>query len=238
MAGKGKISGALSAYRDARILELLGQGYSRQAIADDLAIDRSTVGRRIAAIGKAAAKKRDGLQEELLATHLETYEYIISEALTAWRKSKQPLRRVSRLQLALDKALNGPAEQDDSGDDGERATAKVTVKTLPRENITTTVEERAGNPSYLEAALAALARRESLAGLNAVIKVAPTTPDGARPYQSLPDQELQKRALALVMSELGALIPKDLLDAMQGAIIDVTPSGALPAPAAEEEDEP
>ena len=55
-----------------------------------------------------------------------------------------------------------------------------------------------GDPRYMNVILNTVERRCKLLGLDAPTKVAPTTPDGEKPYQATPESELDNRITELL----------------------------------------
>jgi DNA-binding transcriptional ArsR family regulator len=216
--GKKKVSADLSAFRDARILELLAKGLTHQQIAQDLGIDRSSVTKRLSKIGRAAAAQREDLKDQLLISQVEQLQYIISQAMDGWRRSREPLRRVSRMELIGLVRKPKPVEKKDG--DAEQPDAKqeapAGMQARPRENITTSVEERAGNVAYLETAMGAMDRLRKLFGLD-LPPAAPELPDELSRYAGLPDRELKRRILDLMNNQFGNLVPPELRDELGGA---------------------
>jgi hypothetical protein len=92
--------------------------------------------------------------QSVKARQIAQLEYIITEGLAAWRKSKLPGQSVT--QHVASRVIPG-----------QEIGAPVKGKLAVAENTSTHASEREGNPKYLEAAMAAMDRIRKITGADA-----------------------------------------------------------------------
>src|SRR5262245_15797585 len=119
--------------REIRCFELRRRGWLHEAIARELGIHRVTVTRILSRLDKRALQRLSQVVESKKVAQTEQLDWIISQCLRAWEKSKTPLRRAARKSVPL------PGQ--------EPAEPGI-------EQQTTEVIERDGDVSFLHAAMA------------------------------------------------------------------------------------
>jgi DNA-binding MarR family transcriptional regulator len=147
---------------EAKAWELRQRGWTQSRIARELGLDQGTICRMLGRIERRELKRLSKRVQSEKARQTAILEHIADEALQAWELSKRPKRRASTRKSAL---------------------GSVDV---------TEMEEREGEPAYLDRAQAALDRLRQLWGLNAPAK----KPDE--------NQGLTYSALAQRLTENGA----------------------------------
>nr|BDD46352.1 hypothetical protein 7 [Pseudomonadaceae bacterium] len=150
--------------RRREVAELYVQAWTQMAIADRLGIAQSTVSDDLKAIRKEWRESRVRDFDEAVAVELEKIDRLESEAWEAWKRSQEPLENTRVM------------------DDGSRKKAQKVV------------EQRDGDPRFLEQIHKCIASRRALLGLDAPTRIAPTSPDGDESYHSHVMLELMRLA--------------------------------------------
>ncbi|MGO9798728.1 MAG: hypothetical protein ACLPQ0_04630 [Candidatus Binatus sp.] len=135
-----------------RIWTLLSEGKTPSAIAREVGIARPSVHRIIRRVEARYNQAIGATVERLKARQARTLWAVVDEAVEAWERSKQPVRRVKR-----ESGRRGPAR---GGSRGERGDGRTDL-------TRTQVESRVGDPRYLTEAREALADIRKLYGLDA-----------------------------------------------------------------------
>jgi predicted transcriptional regulator len=149
-----------------RAWDLRCSGMTQARVAQTLGVSQATVSRWLARVERRELRRMSRRVRRAKALQSETLEHVVDEALQAWERSKLPRKRARRSSTSgvLDGTGN-PAAVD-----------------------ATDVEQRDGDPAYLDAAMAALREHAVLWGLYA-------TPPRGRPAGDGPG-ELTYSALA------------------------------------------
>lgn len=116
-------------------------------------------------------------QEKILEQELMEYrrrifldlEYVKSEAVEAWEKSKQT--SIKTTVKSKPKTKTGNPEKDESESDRREATGEQIFET------TVIRETKTGNPAYIAAYLKAVNQQQQLLGVNAPVKIQKTDAD-------------------------------------------------------------
>jgi hypothetical protein len=159
------------------------KSYTVSRIAASLAISTATVKRELRdlqAEWRANAAESIEIHRE---RELQRLELIEREAFAEWERSKKDYSK------EVTERLKMPGKGEDT--EGFETEAKV----VKRET-----GGRLGDPRLLEIVIRAQDARRKLLGLDAPTKVAPTTPDGTKPYQpeKMSDTELDARIEELI----------------------------------------
>jgi hypothetical protein len=155
----------------AEIAHLYLQGWTQAQIGAKLGLSRQQIGYDLDAV------RHEWLQSSLVdfnqkkAEELARIDAVEREYWIAWQESKRERQTSSTEQI-----------KDPRGDKIKAGIRKV---------------EQTGDPRYLEGVRWCIAKRCEVLGLNAPQKIAPTTPDGQRPYQ-LVVKEMTDDELALI----------------------------------------
>ena len=227
---RGKIPAAVSRERDRRIIELKGIGWTDEQVGIELGIERSTVTKRLSKLG-AAALSRVQEQQEYLAglkyAQLTQLEYVISEAMDGWRKSKQPVRQVSKVQrtgLPEPRSNNvTPLFPTANGQTGNGQNENTGIS-RSREDITTRVAEQAGDTSFLREARAAMSDIRDILGLNAPRLLAPLPPGDGDEFSHLTDAEIDIRIANLMQAHSGMHVLSEDDEALDALDEDAPPT--------------
>lgn len=126
----------IAAERAVRAWNLRQQGWTQRRIAAALGVDQGTVSRLLAKVYKRALARLDKRAAQERAVQVEQLNHIADEALQAWERSKRPKKRSSQR----------------DGGNGRQTTLEA--------------EDRDGDPSFLAAAMSALAQVRELLALN------------------------------------------------------------------------
>lgn len=140
---------AIRLEQESRAWELRQKGHTQREIAAALAIAHTTVGRMLARVEKRALARLTKRVEHQKVSSTEVLDFVRSEALRAWEKSKGTRKRV------VQKTVRGAVES-------------TVVEALDRE----------GDVSYLDRALAADDRIRSIWGVDSP-PAKPKDADGA-----------------------------------------------------------
>lgn len=135
--------------RRERVWELRCEGYTQAEIAETVGTNQSTVSRDLR---WWANQIIDEIKEQGVTMKVEQLgqlQYVVSEAMGSWRKSKQPDKTVTKT------ATN---------------TSSETRGTDKSEQMRTQVREQAGDPRYLNVALKAMGDIRNIVGLDAPIR--------------------------------------------------------------------
>jgi predicted transcriptional regulator len=162
--GRNKRETTAIAHRRQAVADLYLQGWTQTAIAKQLGAAQSTVSADLKAI---EAQWRESAVRDfdiVRGVELRKLERIEREAWEAWERTKKP------------------AQSAVMTTDGEQQKTQKTVK------------EQHGDPRFLEAIQRCIASRRALLGLDAPVRVAPTSPDGEQAYHLYVMAELMKLA--------------------------------------------
>jgi DNA-binding CsgD family transcriptional regulator len=147
LRGAAKQSNARSRDLELRIWTLLSEGKTPSAIARTVGIARQSVHRIIRRVEAKYNQAIASTVERLKARQARTLWAVVDEAVEAWERSKQPMRRVRK----------------ESGRPGPGNSRRGARTDLTR----TDVQSRVGDPRYLTEAREALADLRKLYGLDA-----------------------------------------------------------------------
>ena len=142
------------AERRKQVSELVLLGWTQQQIAGVVGVHRNTIVEDYKAIHEEWVKSRVANREEMVARELESLDMMERELLVQWERSK-----------GIEKT-----RKHKEGDDG------VSDETIEK--------EQCGNPAYMAQLIRVRERRAALLGLDAPQKVAPTSPDGSKPFEA------------------------------------------------------
>jgi hypothetical protein len=162
----------------AEISRLYCSGWRQVDIADRLGIAQQQVSYDLKAIFADWRKARDGNVTEWTNAELAKINALELEYWEAWRRSCEDRTRVVK---------------------GARVTPSGTGKATTT-NATTTTETLLGNPAYLAGVQWCIERRCKILGIDAPVKVAPTTPDGANPYAGAPDDVIHAEIIRYALA--------------------------------------
>jgi predicted transcriptional regulator len=160
--GRTKNETTLLARRRAAVADLYIQGCYQADIAQQLGVSQPTVSNDIKAIQKEWRASAIRDFDILRERELQKLDRLEREAWEAWERSQKP------------------AQEATMSTDG---TAQKTVKK---------VSEQSGDARYLEVVHKCIASRRALLGIDAPVKVAPTSPDGEQAYHSFVMAELMR----------------------------------------------
>ena len=162
----------------------------QQRIAAELGVDQSTVSRGLARVHRRSLEDLDGTVRLRLITLVEQLDHVLDESLQAFERSKQPRKVASRT------VADNPAsfEEDPwNPDDAPGGTKKKIPPTLT--TSTTQVEERDGNPAFINAFYAGTDRLRKLLNLDELTKPKAGA-DGAGDTPSVRDALAEALAVA------------------------------------------
>jgi hypothetical protein len=169
-------------------------------------------------MGQAALSRVQEQQEYLAGlklAQLSQLEYVIAEAMDGWRKSKQPLRQVAKVQrTGLPEPRSAkvtPLFPTNGMEQGNGQNQSVSEPGSPRsrEDITTRVQEQAGDTSFLREARAAMSDIRDILGLNAPKVALPVVPGEGGEFEHLTDAEIDVRIAALLSAHSGMQVLDD-----------------------------
>jgi transcriptional regulator with XRE-family HTH domain len=126
------------------------EGMQHQDIADKLGVDRSTVSKALKRIRERAMTSLNELAQQEIFEQLERLDLVIREALSAWKASRKEAKAVTN-------QLINPYPDDE---EEHRFPAE-------KHAITTHVEERIGDHTYLDVMMRAMAEKRKILGLDA-----------------------------------------------------------------------
>lgn len=150
--------------RRQQVAELYLQGWTQSAIACELAVSQPTISADLKAVRREWRDSRIRDFDEAVGTELKKIERIEREAWAAWARSQQPSESTRIVQ-----------------GDGSKHVEK-------------SVHQQVGNPRFLEQIHKTSAARRALLGLDAPVRIAPTSPDGTGTYHAQVMQELLQLA--------------------------------------------
>jgi DNA-binding CsgD family transcriptional regulator len=193
--------------REAQAWQLKAAGYTNAEIGrlivaeGDAALTNQTVSNILAA---AEAKIGFDSTAQAIASvrsqQLARLEHVYSEAMAAWRHSKQAKKSASK-RTSRGVALGGAGR-----DGGERSV----LATTEHETTTQTATEREGDPRFLETAMKVLTSIRQLTGTNAPLDMRFLSRDGAADVRldHMDDDELSGYlgALAQIAAQLAGTI--------------------------------
>ena len=154
--------------RDARAMELATLGWSQQRIAADLGVSQAAVSKILKRVDERLLQDLRSTLERQKVRHTVRLEHLFTESIRAWDNSKADTTR--RRQRKTDGTGTGQ-----------------TVAEL-------VVENRHGDPRYLNEARKAMADLRKLWGLDAPQQVDLQTP--RNPYEGLSEDDLRTRLAA------------------------------------------
>lgn len=164
--------------RRSRVIEMYLQGFCQWQIAKELGVDRQTIWLDLNAIMAEWKKDRIVNFERYRHIELEKLNRLESEAFEAWEKSK----------------LNAVSLKENVVEAGDGETGLVTASER-------TTKGQVGDPQFLEVMRKLSADRRKILGLDAPMKIAPTTPDGEEPY-TMAIKEAEQKADGLTDEQL------------------------------------
>lgn len=182
--------------RERRIWELRTQDFMTQTeIAAIVGISQVAVSKILRRVAVKYGNELDENVKAIKAEQVAQLEYINAQAMTEWRRSKQPYREVAKRTSKKDKKDKTGQEPTNAGSDEQEAT---TVRSY----------EQTGDPRYLELAMKAMAGIRDITGASSPTKVAPTDPTGQREYAGLSNtQRIEK--LAAIFKQVGESASSD-----------------------------
>lgn len=130
------------------------RGWTQERIGHELGVDQGTISRWLAQVEREELARLRESVEAQKAHQSAVLDHILDESLQAWERSKQPRSRVR-------KAQDGPTKL---GEDGRP------VGPGPDGQTVTEVTNRDGSVEYLDRALATLAHKRRLWGLDVAEK--------------------------------------------------------------------
>lgn len=148
------------------VASLFLRGWTQSAIAHELKVSQPTISGDLKAIRREWRDSRIRDFDEAVVVELKKLEVVEREAWAAWERSRQPLETSRIVQ----------------GETGK--------------HLEKTVQQQVGNPRFLDQVQKSIAGRRSLLGLDAPVRVAPTSPDGSESYHAHVMQELLRLAEA------------------------------------------
>ena len=160
LRGAAKQSNTRARDLELRIWTLLSEGKSPSAIAREVGIARQSVHRIIRRVEAKYNQAIGATVERLKARQARALWAVVDEAVDAWERSKQPLRRVRK-----ESGNRGPGNSRSGRRSGKRTGDSSSGA---RTDLTRTeVESRVGDPRFLAQAREALADIRKLYGLDA-----------------------------------------------------------------------
>jgi hypothetical protein len=132
---------------EARAWEYRCRGWGQRRIAEQLGISQPGVSKILRRVEGRVLKELSGSVARIKVSQNGQQEYVIEEALEAWRRSQQPRKRATRRTVT-----GGDGDGDGDGEAGNQ--------------ITTDIVERDGDPAYLYVAMHAMAAQRALWGLD------------------------------------------------------------------------
>ena len=162
---------ATIAARRKRVAELLLCGWSQTRIGEEVGVCRQMVAEDVKAVHEEWKLSRIHDHDAVIARELESLAKMEAEAWGQWERSKE--MAVTR------KHKESTNEQ--GGD--------VSDETIEK--------EQCGDPAYLAAIHKVRERRAALLGLDSPTKIAPTTPDGSKPFEAVLDSQSTEALLLL-----------------------------------------
>jgi transcriptional regulator with XRE-family HTH domain len=165
----GQIPTSIVRDREQRAWQLSAQGKGQTEIAAALGVSQSAVSQILKRVSLRVQGEMTGAIAQTKAQQCARLDHVYSQAMTAWDESRKP-RSLSRRR---------------------RRTTAATGQPLEEETINQ-AESSAGDPQFLLAALAALAGKRKLLGLDAPKKIDRTLNDQRRPLEALSDEELRR----------------------------------------------
>lgn len=152
---------------------------SQGEIAERIGIDQPAVSRILKKLRKQWAEEAKADIGEVIALELKKLDAMELETLAEWEKSKKDYQKRS-------------IEDKPKSQNGGGRTAKVETG------------GQCGDPRYMTVLLQIQDRRAKFLGTDKPSKVAPTTPDGEKPYQNRTDAELDARLSELMVKAANA----------------------------------
>lgn len=150
--------------RRQRVAELYLQGWTQAAIAQDLAVSQATISADLKGVRLEWRDSRIRDFDEAVGMELKKIELVEREAWAAWARSQQPSEATRIVQ----------------GEGGK--------------HVEKSVRQQVGNPRFLEQIHKSVAARRALLGLDAPVRIAPTSPDGTETYHAQVMQDLLQLA--------------------------------------------
>jgi predicted transcriptional regulator len=150
---KEKPNRELQLARDARAWELRTRCWTQERIAAELSVNQGTVSRILKRLEARALREIARKVERVKARQTEQLEFIASEAMGEWERSKKDAERIHTVERKKT--------------EGDGTTASTTTTTTTDE----TVEGRIGDSTLLEQARGALKDIRAIWGLDAPKKI-------------------------------------------------------------------
>lgn len=164
--------------REHDVMAWFARGLVVTQVAEKVGIPYQTVQRIRNRVIRRQQAELEADTKAVTVRQIGACQAIQREAWDAWENSKKPRVRAKKKRTPV---LN------DAG---------VPTSTMV-ETEESTVEAQVGNPAYLDRVIAAMKREAELTGADAPLKIAPTTPDGLRPWRPETDLDLRQRMLDL-----------------------------------------
>jgi transcriptional regulator with XRE-family HTH domain len=144
----GNVAADVLEEREEQVWTLRGQGWTQERIAKEVGIKRAAVGNMLQRLEQRSRERiPDMIAEEKIA-QVRTLQYIVSEALQSWERSKSPKKKTETTK--------------------SKGIGKIR-RTSAEETVVQT-EEQFGDSRALAEARAALADIRQILGLNAPVK--------------------------------------------------------------------
>jgi predicted transcriptional regulator len=162
---------AAIAARRKRVAELVLCGWSQTRIGEEVGVCRQMVAEDVKAVHEEWKLSRIHDHDAVIARELESLAKMEAEAWGQWERSKE---------MAVTRK-HKESTNDQGGDVSDETTEK----------------EQCGDPAYLAAIHKVRERRAALLGLDSPTKIAPTTPDGSKPFEAALDSQSTEALLLL-----------------------------------------
>ena len=201
MTGKGKVPREVAVERERRAWELRQKFWTHERIAAELGVDRSTVTKMLARISDRFWSSISGQIAAMKGDQVSQLMVIADEAMQAWESSKRPAKNAKKVTRKRGGSAGGHTAGAGSAHGSYGRSSGASGGTDDEETLMQSNDQNA-DPRYLASAMDALGDIRKIMGLDAPSKVAPTTPDGQRPYRAvdlsnLSDDELNQLILNL-----------------------------------------
>lgn len=159
--------------RRERVARLYLEGKTQTEIAGELKVSQPTVSEDLAWVRGEWKKSAEFAFGDRVAEELARLDEVEREAWQAWERSKKKLKRVSTKTVKnVPEASKDPA--------------------VEREEETSVEEGRDGDPRHLNVVMDCIDKRCKILGLDAPLKVAPTTPDGKESWEPRRDPVVEQ----------------------------------------------
>lgn len=136
-------------------------GMTQVALAERYEVNQSTISRDLDMVAKQVASNLTAVATREKAVQIHQLQKVVSEAMAAYEKSKEPLNEVNREEEG--ELQDVPTGQKNALFPGATETEKKMVTV--RQRVRTKVVRRVGSPVYLQTALVAMKDLRDLLGL-------------------------------------------------------------------------